>query len=123
MEQATQFSGFDPVQKKMLENRCGNLQWIPFEEDGSNYGLETNLVRPIWDGPPGVVSRPQSPQAVAGRLAMKGRRVAESMKGSSSTESILFVVVLALGVGIMLFLSKRTMQQTFRPKKTARMVV
>ena len=42
LEQAIEFSGFDPEQKKMVKNRCGNLKWVPFEEADDNFGLEKN---------------------------------------------------------------------------------
>mmetsp|Transcript_10129 Transcript_10129/g.16822 ORF Transcript_10129/g.16822 Transcript_10129/m.16822 type:complete len:542 (+) Transcript_10129:125-1750(+) len=130
--QAYQFSGFDPHQKKMVQNRCGNLQWIPFEEDGSNYGLENTLARPIWDGSGGAAAAgavphlpPRSLKSVAGgKLAAGGRMVAAKMKESSSSpQSVVFVIALMLGVAIMMVMSRRALNQTCKPRKTARMVV
>jgi hypothetical protein len=46
LQQAIAFSGFDPQQKKMIQNKCGNLKWVPFEKL-DDFGLEFNLQRPM----------------------------------------------------------------------------
>ena len=47
LQDSIEFSGFDPVKKRMTKNTCGNLAWVPFVED-ENFGLEKNLKRPHW---------------------------------------------------------------------------
>jgi Glycosyltransferase (GlcNAc) len=46
LQQAITFSGFDPKQKKMVQNKCGNLKWVPYP-NVEDFGLEFNLQRPI----------------------------------------------------------------------------
>ena len=50
LQQAIEFSGFDPTLKKMVKNCCGNLKWVPFDEADDTFGLgSTNIQRKIWD--------------------------------------------------------------------------
>lgn len=54
LEQAYEFTKFDPVNHKMLENRCGNLKWVPFEDNDefnekNDWGVNINLQRRIWN--------------------------------------------------------------------------
>lgn len=44
LEQAEAFSGIDFKKKKMVVNRCGNLEWVPYKES-PNYGIEEVLSR------------------------------------------------------------------------------
>ena len=44
LKQAEIFSGLDFKNEKMAVNRCGNLEWVPFEES-PNYGIEEILSR------------------------------------------------------------------------------
>ena len=44
LEQAVEFTGINLREKKMEVNKCGNLEWVPFEES-PNYGVEENLSR------------------------------------------------------------------------------
>jgi len=51
IEQATEFSGFNPSKRKMVKNKCGNLNWVPFEEaNDTTYGADITLARPLWNG-------------------------------------------------------------------------
>ena len=49
LEQAGQFSGIDLAAKKMVENKCGNLKWVPYEES-PDYGVGETLRRSLTDG-------------------------------------------------------------------------
>lgn len=53
LEQAIQFSGINLREKKMVKNRCGNLNWVPFEES-PDYGLGETLGRGLIDQGTGV---------------------------------------------------------------------
>jgi hypothetical protein len=44
LEQASAFSGINLQEKKMVENKCGNLQWVPFVES-PEYGVNEVLSR------------------------------------------------------------------------------
>ena len=36
LDQAIEFSGFSPTERKMIgRNRCGNVKWVPYEYDKS----------------------------------------------------------------------------------------
>lgn len=49
LEQVRQFTGIDLVERKMVENKCGNLIWVPFVES-PNYGIQATLERGLTDG-------------------------------------------------------------------------
>lgn len=44
LEQVHQFTGINLLEEKMQENKCGNLNWIPFQES-LNYGVDETLAR------------------------------------------------------------------------------
>lgn len=46
LEQAREFTGINLVEEKLEANRCGNLNWVPFEESPT-YGVEETLARAI----------------------------------------------------------------------------
>jgi hypothetical protein len=46
MEQAGTFSGIDLKRRLMVENKCGNLEWVPFEES-PNYGVDDLILRSL----------------------------------------------------------------------------
>jgi hypothetical protein len=46
LEQAVSFSGIDLNRRMMVENKCGNLEWVPFEES-PNYGVDDLLLRSL----------------------------------------------------------------------------
>ena len=55
LDQAYEFSGFDPINHKMLKNNCGNLKWVPYkplrrddEDDSYDFGVSKTLNRKIW---------------------------------------------------------------------------
>jgi hypothetical protein len=58
LEQAIEFSGINLRERKMEMNRCGNLEWVPYEENlpSDYYGLGEILGRGLIDGGTGIVS-------------------------------------------------------------------
>ena len=48
LEQASKFSGIDLAGKKMVENKCGNLKWVPFAES-PDFGVGETLMRSLTD--------------------------------------------------------------------------
>ena len=46
LDQAREFTGINLVEEKLEVNRCGNLNWVPFEES-PGYGVEETLARAI----------------------------------------------------------------------------
>jgi hypothetical protein len=44
LDQAIEFTGINLREKKMEVNKCGNLEWVPFEES-ENFGVEETLSR------------------------------------------------------------------------------
>lgn len=48
LEQASKFSGIDLAGKKMVENKCGNLKWVPYTES-PDYGVGETLMRSLTD--------------------------------------------------------------------------
>jgi Glycosyltransferase (GlcNAc) len=44
LDQAVEFTGINLREKKMEVNKCGNLEWVPFDES-PNYGIEALLSR------------------------------------------------------------------------------
>jgi hypothetical protein len=49
LEQAAEFTGIDLKHRRMVENKCGNLIWIPYEES-EHYGLEEHYRRGLAGG-------------------------------------------------------------------------
>jgi hypothetical protein len=105
LEQAIEFSGFDPIQKKMVKNRCGNIKWVPFDEADGNFGLEKNVQRSIWDDAPHgqqdvmLVNTPEKPNM------------------RSSAIVTLLIVMACLGI----FIRRRWDKECCRRKKSERM--
>jgi hypothetical protein len=46
LEQAVSFSGIDLKRRMMVEDKCGNLEWVPFEES-PNYGVDELILRSL----------------------------------------------------------------------------
>lgn len=107
LQQAIEFSGFDPEQKKMVKNRCGNLKWVPFEEADDNFGLERNVQRIIWDDAPHV----QHDRMLVNATEQPNLRI--------STVVRLLIVMVCFGI----FVRKRLDKEFCRAKKSERMQV
>lgn len=93
LEQAVEFSGINLKERKMAVNRCGNLEWVPFEES-PDYGVGETLSRGFAgeEVPPFVVT-PDVHGAGSGAAVMgaasagvaKGLRSAASPGAASSS--------------------------------------
>jgi len=141
LEQANNFSGFDPKLRKMVKNKCGNLHWVPFEES-NNYGLDENLARPLWkverenilpvkkdklirdasNTQPGISSS-SSLKNSSGNLSRGLKQKIQSElqihhNALYSLLGILFAVALLITI-----LSRSRMRNVFKVKKTARMTL
>lgn len=83
LEQVREFTGINLVDEKMEENRCGNLNWIPFEES-SNYGIEESLARAlgandvVLPAPPNDNAAPRNVESQQKMLRSLGSRNSES---------------------------------------------
>ena len=49
LQQAAEFTGIDLLHRKMVQNKCGNLIWVPFEAS-EEYGLKEVLSRGLAGG-------------------------------------------------------------------------
>jgi hypothetical protein len=73
LEQVTDFTGINLFERKMVENKCGNLIWVPFTE-GEIYGVSDALTRGLAGGTvdtPVAVSRPVLKNDIVLTLATK----------------------------------------------------
>jgi len=67
LEQAIEFSGINLRERKMEKNQCGNLIWVPYEDNpAADYGLSETLGRGLIDQGTGVP--PMSLVVVGGGL-------------------------------------------------------
>jgi hypothetical protein len=128
LEQAYKFTAFDPIHHKMLKNRCGNLKWVPFEDndqfnENNDWGVNINLQRRIWNETQPLLPPPQGTSkasilASVGASA-KSRVLAGGSGGqhpytnSSSMHGIGWILMLILVAGG--FLQRRGF---FRPEKS-----
>jgi len=72
LDQAYEFAGFSPVDKKMHKNRCGNNQWVPFRDDhdfneDNDWGVNINLQRRIWNEPEPLLPPPNGAEEIKSR--------------------------------------------------------
>ncbi len=77
LEQAREFTGINLVDEKMEVNRCGNLNWIPFQES-PGYGVEETLTRAIGASE----TNPEVPLQEAKRAANMLRSLSSKNAGS-----------------------------------------
>ena len=116
LQDSIDFSGFDPVKRKMTKNTCGNLAWVPYEEDEA-YGLEKNFKRPLWTET-GVSEASQDLPAIAKaalvaetREAMLGPverhpLSAEEANGHGKARILIMLTVVAVVVFAMIFVMR-----------------
>jgi hypothetical protein len=132
IEQAIEFSGFDPKLRKMVKNNCGNVAWVPFEEVDHQWGLSKNLQRPIWDEKvkpvvdlhPDLVpasdrssKSPENTPAVVQDRQLRTARPNKTDSGHRTLSMLGFCMVLVALFGSLI--GKRK----WKPRKAARLVV
>lgn len=119
LEQAVELSGFDPHKKRMTKNTCGNLAWVPFEED-DNFSLDRTLARPLWSESGGLgAARSLIAHKTVGmhqKLA-HAEAIAREDKGMIMMLLVLFVVG-----GIGMYVCRRRLYAIFQPRKAGRLV-
>ena len=49
LKQAVEFTGIDLLNEKMIDNKCGNLLWVPYEES-PNFGIVEEVLSRPYDG-------------------------------------------------------------------------
>jgi len=138
IEQAIEFSGFDPVKKKMVKNRCGNLNWVPFDEASEgNYGVETTLSRPLWNEIRASLTKQNSSEvknSIRGRylekdssadLATKSSfesyRVLQSSSENNPLHSLILIILFLIVIATLVV--QFGMHNNCKARKTARLVV
>lgn len=87
LEQASEFSGIDLAAKKMAENKCGNLVWVPYEES-PEYGVEETLTRSlVGDDSGNSVATAAVPNKAAGIRGAGAVAGAAAAKGTGTTNA------------------------------------
>jgi Glycosyltransferase (GlcNAc) len=134
LQDSIDFSGFDPVKRRMTKNTCGNLAWIPFQED-DHFGLERNLKRPIWTKPKDLMAASHKgspaiegtdPKSMLDRQALNFKQVhvnrlrGERMDIRNEKASILVVLFFISAMGIILFFQPK-MLFVFKTRKSSRL--
>ena len=97
LEQALEFSGFNLRERKMNENKCGNLIWVPFEES-TDYNLPQWMQRSLT----GKDKNDNAPAPIRGGddNTVVAQARAEAMRDLEAVESHSFVFA-----GLFLFIS------------------
>ena len=106
LQDAVEFSVFDPVKRKMTKNTCGNLAWVPYTEV-EHYGLDKNLRQPLWNEAGGSKVKATKPSEESSRKEKDAWKI-KSWAGSGSVERKLFLAEVAVKnekAGILLLLS------------------
>ena len=100
LEQAVEFTGINFLKKKMEVNKCGNLLWVPYEEN-LDYGVGETLSRGNAgeDVRPFVVTPDVSRSVLEARVAEEG--AVNSLEGGAAAADYklmggLFLVALAV---------------------------
>ena len=137
LEQAIEFSGFDPAQRKMVKNKCGNLKWVPYDEVDSNFGLEDSLNRPIWikaaasDGEyphhkPQIITVESRQAKLTRKLGQEKHQqeVHELIQAKLNSDGWIHSLLVVLGIIILILaiVFKRQIYRACKPKKSERMV-
>jgi hypothetical protein len=139
LQDAVDFSGFDPVKRKMTKNTCGNLAWVPYAEV-EHYGLDKNLRRPLWNEAGGSKVKATKQSEEWSRKEKDAWKIEKpkSWAGSGSAERKLFLAEVAVKnekTGILLLLSvvvfaaigmvvgRQKVYAACKPTKNARLVV
>ncbi len=130
LQQVRNFTGINLVEEKMETNKCGNLNWIPFDE-ASDYGVDETLAR-AYGANDVILHSTMAAAAVLDELKMPSKRLRslsdnkpigsnlESRQGSTQVlpgDSILdfriigFIIIAGLGIA-------KWSAQKFRQKDT-----
>jgi len=139
LEQAIEFTGIDLTNRHMKRgvNRCGNLQWVPYEESKDRYGVRGVLLRRLHgETPERVVLHPpdSDPRDSPGLLLRGGVggggiispvKHADALLVSSLVSSLSRggLGVLAVSVCLLLIIARFTKSKLFRAKKGDRHTV
>lgn len=135
LEQAVEFTGINLREKKMEVNKCGNLQWVPYEES-PNYGVEELLsrgragevVQPfvlegVGAGPGGAVTAKEdamamnaSPQRVRFNASGRGLPVVEASGGTRTLDYSLLGGLLCAALALVVRISTRKRQKNDKHK-------
>ena len=123
LEQASKFSGIDLAGKKMVENKCGNLKWVPYTES-PDYGVGETLMRSLTDASTLEVGKAIGGiGAAAGGLRGPGKAAADGGDGASGKEKKPFVlekpVVKENALPTIEMRNGRALTDTAEEKKTA----
>ena len=99
LEQAIEFSGINLRERKMVKNKCGNLEWVPYKES-SGYGIQEILSRGLAGGrvdPPTDVATSQESvlQVVEGKDEFIPKIVSEK---ANANVAALCGMLLAMGI-------------------------
>ena len=87
--QASKFSGIDLAAKKMVENKCGNLIWVPYEES-PDYGVEETLSRSlVGDSADGSVADADvlPKKAAAGAPGIRGAEAEAARRAKANAQA------------------------------------
>ena len=93
LEQAIEFTGIDLRNKKMVENKCGNLVWVPFDES-SDYGISEALSRGVAGGLASSTDTEQRSAALNAPPELNPDRRTTSLSVSAIGGPVLAILVL-----------------------------
>lgn len=112
IKQAYEFAGFSPNDLKMHVNKCGNLKWVPFEDDPkfneqNDWGVAINLQRRLWNEEAPLLPPPPGPTNGAAAASRSESRTLQAGSGSSNhtftqgspLHSLGWIAMLALVLG------------------------
>lgn len=88
LQQAEQFTGLNLQEKKMLENKCGNIKWVPYDPS-PDYGLGEVLSRPLV--PPLQSEEGGSPLFSSSSSSLLKRKMQAATSANVTTSGIVVV--------------------------------
>jgi len=121
LRQAVEFTGINLAKKKMDVNKCGNLNWVPYEES-PNYGVGDTLSR----GNAGEYVRPFVVTPDAASFSVNSGPVIASKVSGGITESTLaadnklvgwLILLVIVAIVVILRLSTKTQKKDEMYKK------
>lgn len=90
LSQAVEFTGINLLKKKMEVNKCGNLNWVPFEES-PNYDLEQILSR-------GNAGESTKPFAINYSGSVVTSKFSEGIEERSFLENSIWNLIILVGI-------------------------